>query len=69
MKKQMILFGLVFFSIEVRFLSRKAYARRGWEPWGLFTGTYGGGRFFVTGPLMIEFLPYKHLVHPYIRVF
>ena len=65
----MILFGLAFFSLEIRLLSRKSYEHRGWEPWGLFTGTYGPGRFFVIGPLMIDFISHKYVERPYVRVF
>ena len=65
-----ILLGFVFFSVELRLLTRSAYERRGWgREWGLFTGTYGEGRFFVAGPLMIEFLAYNKVARPYVRVF
>lgn len=65
----MILFGCVFFSIELRLMTRSAYEHRGWEPWGIFTGTYGKGRFFVAGPLLVEFMANERITRPYICVF
>lgn len=65
-----ILLGFVFFSIELRWLGKPGYRHRGWgDKWVIATGTYGEGRFFVIGPLMIEFLGNKSVVWPYIRIF
>ncbi len=66
-----IFVGFGLFSVEFRWLTRRAYEVRGWDRrWGIFTGTYEAlDRFFVCGPLMITFLATPGITKPYVRVF